>query len=223
MRKPKVKVVTGYVPIAGHPRTPQEYGELGEQLRGLKCPVQPYYGVVTSCWLYKMIEQLPFGPTWSTGDNPQKNTLPYHVVNHEKFEWLYQASLMDTDADTFVWLDYGIMHVPGVTVAIINEFLDRIRRNDTAIPGCWPKGEVNDEFPCWRFCGGVMVIDRRDVQMLKNLVKAIIMLHVNVTKNITWEVNTLARAEQTGKVPLRWYLADHNETLFTHYCPKLSS
>ena len=62
-----------------------------------------------------------------------------------------------------------------------------------------------------------MVVPREYVQSLKNLVQAIVMLHTNVTKRITFEVNTLARAEQTGKVPIRWYKADHNETMFTGY------
>lgn len=213
----KVKVVTGYIPIAGHPRTPQEYGALGEQLRELKVPVQPFYSAVTATWLYNLIKALPFEPIWSVDDFPEKNTLAYHCVQHEKFNWLYQAAQMDPDPDVFVWLDYGICHVPGVTPNVINEFLDRVKKNDTAIPGCWPVGQVDDRRPCWRFCGGVMVVDRRDVQPLKNLIQAIALLHINVTKNVTWEVNSLARAEQTGKVPIRWYAADHNEQLFTGY------
>ena len=217
LAKAKVKVVTGYIPIAGHPRTPAEYGALGEQLRDLKAPVQPFYGVVTSCWLYDLIRTLPFEPIWAVADNPQKNTLAYHCVQHQKFQWLYDAMKMDNDSDVFVWLDYGICHVPGVTPGVINAFLDRVKRNDTAIPGCWPVGNVDDSFPCWRFCGGLMVVDRRDVQPLKNMLKAITMLHLNVTKKVVWETNTLARVEQTGKIPIRWYLADHNESMFENY------
>jgi hypothetical protein len=217
----KVKVVTGYVPIKDHPRTVQEYGMLGEKLRNLKVPVQPFYGAITSMWMYSMMEALPFAPTWSVGDNPQKNTLPYHCVNHQKFQWLYEASKLDQDSDTFVWIDYGIMHVPGVTAAVINEFLDRVAkkpaRHVISIPGCWPKGEVDDANPCWRFCGGLLVVPREYVQPLNNLIKAVTMLHVRVTKNITWEVNTLARAEQTGKLPFRWYAADHNQSMFENY------
>src|ERR1700676_3462997 len=171
----KLKVVTGYVPIMGHPGTPAEYGALGERLRELKAPVQPFYGAITSCWLYKLIEVLPFSPIWAVAENPQKNTLAFHCVQHQKFDWLYQASRMDDEADTFVWLDYGIMHVSGVTPAVINNFLERVKKNDTAIPGCWPIGPIDDDTPCWRFCGGLMVVDRRDVQPLKNLVQVITM------------------------------------------------
>jgi hypothetical protein len=38
---------------------------------------------------------------------------------------------------------------------------------------------------------------------------------IEATKNVEWEVNTLARLEQTGLVPMSWYQADHNQTLFT--------
>lgn len=213
----KLKVVTGYIPIAGHPRTAAEYGALGEKLIGLKAPVRPNYGVVTATWLYSLIEKLPFQPIWSVADNPAKNTLAYHCVQHEKFQWLYNAMKEDPDTDTFIWLDYGICSVPGVTVSVINEFLERVKRNDTAIPGCWPVGNVDDRNPCWRFCGGLLVLDRRDIQPLKNLIQAIALLHISTTKNVTWEVNTLARAEQTGKIPIRWYAADHNQTMFENY------
>lgn len=212
-----VQVVTGYVPIKDHPRKPDEYGALGEQLRALKAPVQPFYGNVSSCWLYQMIEALPFYPSWALGDNRAKNTLAYHCVQHQKFQWLYEASRTNQDADTFVWLDYGIAHVPGVTAAVINDCLDKIKKGDLAIPGCWPVGQINDAFPCWRFCGGFLVVPREYVQPLKNLIQAVCMLHVNVTKRVTFEVNTLARAEQTGKLPIRWYQADHDQTMFTGY------
>ena len=212
-----VKVVTGYIPIAKHPRSAAEYGALGEKLRDLKHPVQPYYGNVTSTWMYQMIEHLPFYPTWSVGDNRAKNTLAYQCATHQKFQWLYDAMKADPDSDTFVWLDYGICHVPGVTAAVINDCLDRIKEGDFAIPGCWPKGEVDDTHPCWRFCGGLMVVPREYVQAWKNLIQSVSLLHVAATKNVTWDVNTMARAEQTGKVPIRWYQADHNETMFTGY------
>ena len=213
-----VKVVTGYIPIKDHPRSAEEYGECGEKLRDLKTPVQPFYGNVTSTWLYQMIEALPFYPTWAQADNKKKNTLAFHCVQFQKFQWLYEASRMDQDADTFMWLDYGMIgYVPGVTAAVINGCLDRIRKDDFAIPGCWPIGEINDAFPCWRFCGGLMIVPREYVQSLKNAIQAITMLHVHATKRVTFEVNELARLEQTGKVPIRWYQADHNETMFTGY------
>ena len=43
------------------------------------------------------------------------------------------------------------------------------------------------------------------------------MLHVNVTKKVTFDPNTMARAEQANKLPMRWYLADHNQTMWENY------
>lgn len=213
----RCRVVTGYIPIADHPRTAKEYGELGEKLRGLKAPVQPFYGAVTSTWLYTLISKLSYAPTWSVADNPAKNTLAYHCVQYQKFQWLLEASKMDKDSDTFIWIDYGICHVPGVNVGVINEFLARVRRSDFAIPGCWPRSNIRDDVPCWRFCGGLMVVPRSSISKLKNLVQIMALLHIGQTKNVTWEVNTLARVEQTDKLPIRWYAADHDQTMFTNY------
>ena len=213
----KIKVVTGYIPLAEHPRSPAEYGALGEKLRELKYPVQPFYANVTSTWLYQMIDALPFAPTWSVADNGLKNTLPYHCVQHQKFQWLFDAAKMDPEPDTFVWLDYGVCHVSGVTPGVINACLDKIRRGDFAIPGCHQRADIRDDQPCWRFCGGFMVVPRSNVGPLKNLIQAMALLHASATKNITWEVNTLARVEQTDKLPIRWFAADHNETMFTNY------
>lgn len=214
---PKLKIVTGYIPIADHPRSAAEYGALGEQLRELKAPVQPLYAAVTSTWLYAMLDALPFGPTWSVGDNPEKNTLAYHCVQYQKFQWLYDVAQMDRQSDTFIWLDYGICHVPGVSPGVINDFLDKVREGDFAIPGCWPRTDIADNVPCWRFCGGLLVVPRSCVGPLKNLIQAMALLHTSATKNVTWEVNTLARVDQTDKLPIRWYKADHDQTMFTNY------
>ena len=44
--------------------------------------------------------------------------------------------MADSFADIFVWIDYGIFHVPGVTVRIIEQFLRRVENEQAiAIPG----------------------------------------------------------------------------------------
>ena len=50
---PKIKVVTGFVPIVGHPRTAAEYGALGEKLGELtdEFSVHPFYQKIEDCWL----------------------------------------------------------------------------------------------------------------------------------------------------------------------------
>lgn len=219
---PKIRVVTGFVPILGHPRTAKEYGELGERLASLPVSVRPFYQPLSECWLWRFVHDRSTLPTHAEADNPAKNSLAYHCVQHQKFAWLLDAMQEDLDTDVFIWIDYGIFSVPGMEREPIVEFLKRVRPNDTAIPGCWsildPRATAgNDYTPNWRFCGGVMVVDRRDVPMLHNAVKLMACKRIAQTNNVTWEVNTLARVEQENVMKIRWYKADHDTSLFTGY------
>lgn len=213
------KLVTGYCPIQGHPRSAEEYGRLGENLfGGLRGNfiVHPYYETVQETWLAKLIQKMKIDVTHSTADNPKKNTLAYHCVNFQKFGWLLKAAMSDDRPDTFVWLDYGISHI-GVTSQMVNDMMSSIRKEDFAIPGCWPREGlvINDYFPCWRFCGGLLVVPRDQVYPLYKVVKREIERHIQQTRNITWEVNVLAKVEPA--LPIRWYLADHNASMVENY------
>lgn len=221
-----VQVITGYVPIKGHPRTAEEYGKLCEQIfiplvtAGVNA--KRYMGTLEECWLHKYVSRSKTPPTPSAADNPEKNTLAYHIVQHQKFAWLLKAAIEDPRPDYYVWLDMGIGHVPGVDPIVIGDFLDRVRTSTddkVAIPGCWPKDpdKVDFRYPCWRFCGGVLVVPRQRVHRLYKAVKTAALKHIDLTKNVEWEVNTLARVELANQTPIRWYKADHNETMFTGY------
>lgn len=215
----KVRLVTGYVPLRDHPRTPAEYGALGEQLGGVPVPKKAFYMPVEETWLYQFLSNLQFPVSVSRGDNPAKNTVEYHCVNHQKTEWLSQAADAYPDDDVFVWVDYGIFSQPGICNQIIAEMFDRIDGKDIAIPGCRPKGIIEAAEPCWRFCGSVLVCPRDKVALLDTAAKSTAISHILATKNVEWEVNTWARLEQKRLLPIRWYKADHNETLFTGYQP----
>lgn len=216
-----VLVVTGYVPLINHPRSATEYGELGEKLFGgvTAAVIHPFYETVPETWLFKMLQDTPFSVTPSVADNPEKNTIAYHCVQHQKFGWLLKAAIMHPAVKTLVWMDYGIGHVPGVTPEVVNEFLDNVALDDLAVPGCWERKYAQDNsnylFPNWRFCGGLLVVPAQRAAPLYKAVKNEVKRHVHATKNLTWEVNTLARVEKT--TPIRWYKADHDSTMFTAY------
>lgn len=227
MSKPQVCVVTGYIPILGHPRTAKEYGELGEMFKDLKHDVYPFYDRVENTWLAHAIDKLKPGRpvTWSKGDNERKNSLDYHLVQHQKFRWLELATEWQPNYDTYVWIDYGIAHVPGVRPHIIDEMLSHVKQHDLAIPGCWerfdPRVEQtieSDYYPCWRFCGGVMVVPKYMVPHLFKAVRSVARLRLQLERKVTWEVNSLAQMERSlPTFPLRWYKADHDASLFTGY------
>lgn len=224
MAKVKVKVVTGYVPIPGHPRAPGVYEKLGQQLSDAlgTQSLAVYYSRIPDLWLTQFVEKLPpLNPplSWSKGDNPAKNSLEYHCVQHEKFAWLKRAADEDSEPDTFVWMDYGIMYIPGMTNEVVRDFLARVKKNDFAIPGCWAEQqEVSDQYPCWRFCGGLMVVPRGEIRRLVECMQAMTRLYIRLIKNVTWEVNTMARIEpMLKKSNFRWYMADHNASMFARY------
>ena len=229
-RKAKVKVVTGFCPIPDHPRSLDMYGDLGEKLKsvlGVRAS-QAFHFNIHDLWLTQFLErQAPMQPplTWAKADNPAKNTLEYHCVQHQKVEWLALASTMDQEADTFVWVDFGIMHLPDMNGDYLTSFLDRIVKNDFAIPGCWTKDDprielAGDEYPNWRFCGGVWIVPRADIVNLVKAFKAATRMFIRLKKKVTFEVNMLAYVEQANIPNLRWYQADHNPTMFTGYEPK---
>lgn len=215
----RVKLVTGYVPIAGHPRGPSEYGALGEKLGG--CPVRKkaYYDQVQNLWMAQFLRDLSFVPRASEHDNPEKNSLPYHIVNHQKTAWLAQAAKEDLEADVVVWVDYGIFRLPGVCNEAIVRFMESLDDKHIYAPGCWPTpGPIESAVPCWRFCGSVLAVPARLASELDTAVRAEARQHINKTKNVEWEVNTWARVEQRRKwhLPFKWYAADHDVSMFTN-------
>src|SRR5204863_8511042 len=88
------------------------------------------------------------------------------------------------------------------------------------IPGCWERGtfKYDDNWPCWRFCGGVMVVPRKYVDRLNTAMKHEYVRWLEETGNISWEVNTLARVEHLEPdLPFWWYGADHDSSIFKNY------
>lgn len=211
----RTKLVTGYVPIPGHPRTAAEYGELGERLGGVPVRKKAFYSRVEDTWMAKYIAAQKFTPRSSEHDNPHKNSLAYHCVNHQKTSWLVQAADEDPDADVLVWVDYGIFRLPGVNNQSIYEFMEKLDDRAIYAPGCWNATSVVESvFPCWRFCGSMLAVPRKYVDQLDFACRVEARQHIHKTKNVEWEVNTWARVEARRKLPFHWYKADHNVSMF---------
>jgi hypothetical protein len=222
-----VKVVTGFIPLPGHPRPVAEFETLGLQLvQGLQAagfPVHVGTGTVERTALREFVDART---TPKVADNPAKNTVEYHCVQHQKFLFLYEAyQNTAVQPDNYVWIDYGILHVPGVTLDVIRAYLNRVKEDpnmDISLPGCWPDepreqimAALDGENPVWRFCGGLMKVPT--LHLPKFCVSAVTLAayQMRTTRRSEWEVNTLCRLEQLDLVPIHWYQADHNQTMFT--------
>lgn len=217
----KYRTVTGFVPIPNHPRSTLAYGEFAPGLFGAISPYTFFDTTLDKCWLQNYIDGLGFTPTHSVADNKAKNTLAYHIVQHQKFEWIKEAQQFHPEADVFVWIDYGILHVPGITAAVISRFLEKLEATanipHVTAPGCWDRCEPVDKYPCWRFCGGLIIVPAQEVTALYNAVQQDVAYCIDKTRNVAWEVNTLARIESRRRIPIRWYSADHNASMFDNF------
>jgi hypothetical protein len=217
----KIAIVTGFVQIPDHPRKPEIYQESLDRLSGLDvCPILFFQHDLEYCWLWKYLK-------WSnqidkikvaSADNPTKNTLAYHCVQHQKIGWLFSA-FMSSDIDVAIWIDAGIFTVPGITENVIKEFIPKTRNERMiTIPGCWgPQDKITNDLN-WRFCGGLWVVPRSTVTKFDSAFRFVAMDQLEYSGVLDWEVNTLARIEKAKfGLPINWYQADHNETMFTNY------
>ena len=218
--RPKLVVVTGYVKIPGHPRSDADYDRLGAQLRELRvAPLKLFRCELEDCWLYKHVHDHPV--EHAIADNPKKNSLAYHVVQHQKTAWLVSALETEPLVDVLVWLDYGICHQPGVTACVIDDFLRRLtERREIVIPGCHTAASSSVDWPDWRFCGSSIVVQRDLARDFHDAVRDVTLERLAKTGRVTWEVNDWAEVDRRKIVPIRWYKAGHDATQFTNYEPE---
>jgi len=173
------------------------------------------------CWLYKAAHGR--GTQHRGGDNPKKNTLAYHAVQHEKLAWLAKAAELHPEADVLAWIDYGVFHLPSVTPLMISDYLKVAAcEHEIAIPGCWDEAfaaqwSPDENYPFWRFCGGAFVCHRSHVAAFHTAVREAALARLDKTGFVTWEVNDWRKVEESRTLPIRWYHADHDHTMFTNY------
>ena len=231
-----VPIVTGCSPLAGHPRPTATYLELGRRL--LRIPVRKV--VWTSAeigaelgrehraagfnafppsddrfWIHDALRGLPYSVA---SQDPAKDTLGYHAIQHQKTQWLERTS-RESESDILVWIDFGIFHLPDITEDLILDFVGSVRDDAIAIPGCRPRSDrIVLDHPSWRFCGAVLVCPRPLAPSLHgecvDALRGIVAFH----RKVSWEVNTWAVAEMAGRLPIRQYHATtHDKRMLTAY------
>ena len=221
-------LVTGYVRLDLANRSHNRYAELGQRLTALHRPCVAFLdglpggdtaavlpASLDKCWLWPHAKTAP-----APYGNPAKDTAAYHAVQHQKTAWLAEAS-NHTTASHLVWIDYGILHVPGVTPELVGQFLARAGTASSTritLPSIWPlsvDGLVDSSQPCWFVAGGVAIVPRHMAHTWHVMVEHEALTHLRQTGFLTWEVNTWARVIQQHPSMFAVYPADHNATLFT--------
>ena len=216
MRAARACLVTGYIRLDLPNRSHDEYDRLGRQLvdaaREGGHEVQTFGGRVDDCWHWSLSE----GATLPLG-NPDKDTREFHAVQHEKTSWVVDAS-EKTDANILVWMDYGLLHVPGITADMVSQFLERAAayapRDRLGMASIWgaPFRQPDWRSVEWWCAGGVFTVPRSLAFAWHDAVvdRAIAM---RSDGHVTWEVNTWATAWARWSNVARPWLCDHNETI----------
>jgi hypothetical protein len=212
----KVKLVTGFVPLVARPgeKPRHDYAKLGARLTAIPVPMRSFVNFpVEDCWLWKFLQTKPdVGCIASWGYMPY-DPLEYRAAQHQKVEWMLQAASEDPEPDVFVWMDYGIMDIVGINEITVMDFLKRVSTWDDdciSIPGFYKQRTVDDSTYNWRFGGAVLVCPRKHLAALDAAIKDEAIRTIEKTNNVTWEINTWARVELEGKLPIRWYYAQHD-------------
>ena len=208
-------LVTGYLRLDLPNRSHAEYDRLGARLLEAADGVDQitFGGTVNACWHWAVSDGalLPAG-------NPEKDTRAFHATQHEKTAWV-AAAADRTDADILVWMDYGILHVPGVTEALVAAFLARAAhrapRDRVGMASIWEGPPPLTPVPhrvAWHCAGGVFTVPRH---LALPWHQAVVDAAVRMRRRgwVTWEVNDWADAWRERPDLVQAWRCDHDATL----------
>ena len=209
-------LVTGYIRLDLPNRQHAEYERLGSQLVAVAeaggHQVMLGGGAVEDCWHWTLSEgaEIPIG-------NPAKDSREFHAVQHQKTSWVVDVA-EQTDADVLVWMDYGLLHVPGITADMVPRFLERAARDAprdrVGMASIWgaPRSVPGWQAPEWWCAGGVFTVPRSFAFAWHDAVvdRA---TALRAAGAITWEVNTWASAWARWNNVVQPWICDHNETI----------
>ena len=225
----KVKAITGYFPAfpAKH-LSEDQFRAHGKKLVDAIPDQIRVFGdgyTLKDCWAHRFLLQNPDLMPSDRNPAPDRFATPQDMVASniailQRFQWLKTAAASDPDVDVWVWLEYTVMKQPGVTAAVIQQFMRDVARSAhpyISIAGCWDKAPVDDGAICWRFCGSSWTCPWTLVDPLMKAVSAVVQLRTQMTGTISWDVNTWAFLELLNVVPIRWYKGNHDQTQFTNY------
>jgi len=160
-----------------------------------------------------------------------KDSKAYMTLMCAKPEMLARARALRPTFDRYVWVDAGIRKILPADDAVARRVLAAAWTRVQALggecsdrilmPGCWPGRVHGDcayftERVFWRFCGGFVVVPAGLVDVFEAATLSGCRRVVEATGKSTWEVNVWALVE--GDLPVRWYHADHDPSIFDFPC-----
>ena len=224
---PRVRLVTGYVRLDAY-RSHERYVELGNRLLSLPLPITlfadspdfspgPTVEVrpAGELWLHRMVGDAT--PILPQTDRPEKDTLAYHAVQHQKTAWL-EAAGRDHPADLLLWVDLGLLHVRGVTlpgIARMAGLAEHLPSDVVTLASIWgpPVDEVDPGRIAWWCAGGVAACGARAAWWWNVACHGAASTLMRMSNRVTFEVNTWAAVWRANPEWFRCYPADHDASI----------
>jgi hypothetical protein len=229
----KVCVVSAYVPLPVLHLNRDRYRVLGQSM--LAAVPAPHETRVfedyplEACWAYKYKDLPPADPRLypERFSDPQHFTLA-NVVQHQRTTWA-MAAAATSDADVFVWIDYGILKQGNftgkpVTTAAVTAFIERLAASapldNIPFPGIWgpPPMEINPSGDNFRFCGSLHIWPRKYMERIHYTYLEEVVKFVERYGTVPLDLPIWTGVEmRNSDLPFRWYGAEYDVTQFDNY------
>jgi len=177
------------------------------------------------CWAYPLLERIPGLVPSCANPPPDRFATPADMVRSnvvllQRYAWMAAAAAARPDVDVLAWVEYTVLKQHGVTPEVLAGFADALERTPidaVTLPGCWPKGVINDAEAHWRFVGSCWVCPARLAGDVYRAVREVVTLRTEMTGRLSWDMNSMAYVELLDILPIHWYPANHDQTQFTNY------
>jgi hypothetical protein len=143
--------------------------------------------------------------------NLTKDTYEYIVLMNSKLN-LILNSLNKVETEYVAWIDFGIFKILQNETKIKKLEYIQIPNDKILIPGCHKVNSSNDDFPNWRFCGGLLFGKPLTFLKFYELTNSYFEKNKD-NQSITWDVNVWAHIEEECPELFEWYKADHNDKI----------
>ena len=150
----------------------------------------------------------------------------YSIVINSKTEFMTDTVTRNPWNTThFAWIDFNVTHVfkqKTQTLEFIRWMNDQtyIQSECFVIAGCGPwyayrNINITDitESVYWRFCGGFFLADAASIFKFHELYLKFFPWFLREYKTLVWEVNFWAWLEVNTDWKIRWYAADHDDSI----------
>jgi len=177
------------------------------------------------CWAYSLLSNNSGLLPSCTNPPADRFATPADMVRSnivllQRYLWMAAAAEARPDVDVLAWVEYTVLKQRGVTPDVLASFADSLERTPCSavtLPGCWPKGPINDSEAHWRFVGSCWVCPASLARAVYRAVRDVVTLRTEMTGRLSWDMNSMAYVELLDVLPIRWYRANHDETQFTNY------